>query len=430
MKFKNILVSLMSVAIISSSIIGCSGENSKNKDSGESKKVVAWCWDKSFNGAALDIAEKIYKEKNPGFELEIVDMSKQDLEQKLNTNLVSGIKEGLPDIILANDNNVIKYVSSYEGAFANLSDDINIKDFVKYKVDGITVDGKLYAVPFDIGSAGMFYRRDYIEQAGYKPEDLENITWDKYIEIGKNVKSKTGHDMLTVTPSDDILIPLMMTSGNSWFITKDNKPNFVGNKVLIESLNTLKKLTDSGIAKPVTGWSEFVSSFNNGEVATVVSAVWQIPTIMQEKSQSGKWGVAQIPRLNIEGAKNASNEGGSSWMVLESSKNKDVAIDFLSKTFGSSSKFYSDFLKDNGGVGSYIKAFQSEAYKEPVEFFGGERVYENFAKWSEQIPTSVVGTYTQEAKDALKAEIPNIINGGNIEEALQNAQKLYEQQVK
>lgn len=431
MKIKKLLSTIMALTVTTTILSGCGNKKEVQETSNsEGKKIVAWCWDQSFNGAALKIAEELYKKDNPDFTLEIVDMSKIDLEQKLNTNLVSGVTTGLPDIILANDINIAKYINSYEGAFTDLSGKINYDDFSSYKVDGVTINGKQYAIPFDIGSAGMFYRRDYIEEAGFKPEDLENITWERYIEIGKVVKEKTGKDMLTVNPNEDTMIPIMLNSSGSWFTTEDNKANFVDNKALIESLKVFKELSTSGIAKPVTGWSEFVGSFNNGDVATVISAVWQIPTIMDGKDQSGKWGVTTIPRLsNVEGAKNASNEGGSSWMVLESSKSKDLAIDFLAKTIGGNSDFYSEFLTKNGGVGSYTKAFSSEAYSKEIEFFGGQKVYQLFSEWSKEVPGITIGMYTQEAKDALKTEFSNIINGGDIDKSLEAMQNLFEQQV-
>ena len=431
MKMKKLLSTIMALTVTTTILVGCGNKSEGDKTtSSEGNKLVAWCWDQSFNGAALKIAEELYKKDNPDFTLEIVDMSKIDLEQKLNTNLVSGVTTGLPDIILANDINIAKYINSYEGAFADLSGKINYDDFSKYKVDGVTIDGKQYAIPFDIGSAGMFYRRDYLEAAGFKPEDLENITWERYIEIGKVVKEKTGKDMLTVNPNEDTLIPIILNSAGSWFTTEDNKPNFVGNKALVEALKVFKELSTSGIAKPVTGWSEFVGSFNNGDVATVVSAVWQIPTIMDAKDQSGKWGIAPIPRLsNVGGAKNASNEGGSSLMVLDSSKSKDLAIDFLAKTIGGNSDFYSEFLTNNGGVGSYTKAFTSEAYSKEIEFFGGQKVYQIFSEWSKEVPGITIGMYTQEAKDALKTEFSNIVNGGDINKSLEAMQSLFEQQV-
>lgn len=434
---KKLLSVLLLVSMTASLLAACG--SSKSSDSGQSgtgneggsasKKVVAWAWDPSFNGAALKIAEELYAKENPGFELEVVDMAKTDLEQKLNTNLASGVKEGLPDIILVNDPNIQKYVTAYPGTFADFTDKVDYSQFSPYKVDALTIDGKVYGVPFDIGVTGMFYRSDYLEQAGFKAEDLENITWDEYIEIGKVVKEKTGKYMSTINPNDEALTSILLQSGGSWYITPDNKGNFVDNPVMTETLRVYKAIADSGIAKPVTGWSEFVGSFNAGDVATVVSGVWQISSIMDAKDQSGKWRVAPIPRLNVEGAVNASNEGGSSWFVLEGSANKDLAIDFLAKTIGGSSEFYERFLNENGGVGSYIPSFSSEAYSQTPEFFGGQPIYTDFTKWSTEVPGISLGMYTQEAKDALKNELPNILNGSDLTQSLANIQKLFEQQV-
>ncbi|AZK48988.1 extracellular solute-binding protein [Paenibacillus lentus] len=413
---------------------GSSNSNSAEKEGDDAgaagaKKVVAWAWDPSFNGAALKIAEDLYKKDHPDFQLEIVDMAKADLEQKLNTNLAAGVKDGLPDIILVNDPNIQKYVTAYPGTFADFKEKVDFTQFSPYKVDALRIEDKIYGVPFDIGVTGMFYRSDYLEEAGYTAEDLENITWDEYIEIGKVVKEKTGKYMATINPNDEALTSILLQSAGSWYITEDNKGNFVDNPAMTETLRVYKAIADSGIAKPVTGWSEFVGSFNAGDVATVVSGVWQIASIMDAQDQSGKWRVAPIPRLEVEGGVNASNEGGSSWFVLEGSANKDLAIDFLAKTIGGSTEFYERFLTENGGVGSFIPAFSSEVYNQEPEFFGGQPIYSDFTRWSTEVPGISLGMYTQEAKDALKNELPNILNGADLTQSLANIQKHFEQQV-
>lgn len=432
MVLKKLLSVLLFVSLTASLLAAC-GAGSKagagNEEGSSSNKVIAWAWDPSFNGAALKIAEEIYQKEHPEFDLEVVDMAKADLEQKLNTNLAAGVQDGLPDIILVNDPNIQKYVTAFPGTFADFTDKVDYSQFSPYKVDALTVDGKKYGVPFDVGVAGLFYRTDYLEQAGFTKADLENITWDEFIEIGKVVKEKTGKYMTTINPNDEALTSILLQSAGSWYITEDNKGNFVDNPVMAETLRVYKALADSGIAKPVTGWSEFVGSFNAGDVATVTSGVWQVSSIMDAKDQSGKWGVAPIPRLNIEGGVNASNEGGSSWFVLDKSKNKDLAIDFLAKTIGGSTEFYERFLLENGGVGSYIPAFSSEAYAKPSEFFGGQAIYSDFTKWSTEVPGISLGMYTQEAKDALKNELPNILAGSDLTQSLKNIQQLFEQQV-
>lgn len=235
--------------------------------------------------------------------------------------------------------------------------------------------------------------------------------------------------MATINPNDEALTSILLQSAGSWYITPDNKGNFVDNPAMTETLRVYKAIADSGIAKPVTGWSEFVGSFNAGDVATVVSGVWQIASIMDAQDQSGKWRVAPIPRLNVEGGVNASNEGGSSWFVLEESANKDMAIDFLASTMGSSTEFYERFLTENGGVGSFIPAFSSEVYNQKPEFFGGQAIYSDFTRWSTEVPGISLGMYTQEAKDALKNELPNILNGADLTQSLANIQKHFGQQV-
>lgn len=433
---KKALSTLLVTALMAGALSACgssdnsTGNTSNSEAEGGKQKVVAWAWDPSFNGKALKIAEEIFKQEHPDFELEVVDMAKTDLEQRLNTNLAAGVTEGLPDILLVNDPNIQKYVNSYPGTFAEFTNSsVDFSQFSQYKVDALTVDGKIYGVPFDIGVTGLFYRTDILSEAGFTAEDLENITWDEYIEIGKVVKEKTGKYMSTINPNDEAWTSILLQSAGSWYITADNKGNFVNNPVMTETLRLYKAISDSGIAKPVTGWSEFVGSFNAGDVATVVSGVWQIASIMDAADQKGLWAVAPTPRLNIEGGVNASNEGGSSWFVLDGSANKELAMDFLGSTIGGSSEFYERFLTEAGGVGSYIPAFSSEAYQQTSEFFSNQAIYADFTEWSTQVPGISLGMYTQEAKDALKNELPNILNGADLEKSLANIQQLFEQQV-
>ncbi|WP_156099104.1 extracellular solute-binding protein, partial [Anoxybacillus sp. KU2-6(11)] len=55
--------------------------------------------------------------------------------------------------------------------------------FPTFKKDLTSVDGKFYAMPFDAGPTGMFYRTDLFEKAGIKAEDIE--TWDDFLAAAK-----------------------------------------------------------------------------------------------------------------------------------------------------------------------------------------------------------------------------------------------------
>ena len=90
------------------------------------------------------------------------------------------------------------FLTAYGDAFQDVSSKIQASNFMDYKAQAASKNGKLYGVPFDSGVTALFYRTDLIEQAGYKKEDMNNLTWEKYIEIGKAVKAKTGKAMLTL----------------------------------------------------------------------------------------------------------------------------------------------------------------------------------------------------------------------------------------
>ena len=185
--------------------------------------VTVWCWDKNFNGATMKEAGERYAKMHPDVTINVVDFAKPDMEQKLQAQLASGTTDGLPDIVLIEDYGAQKYLQSFTNAFEPLSDSkaIDYKTFANYKVALSTVGDKTYSLPFDSGDSAMFYRSDYLTQAGYKAEDLNNITWDKLIEIGKAVEAKTGHKMLDLDLNDVGLVRIMMQSAGGWYFTPD-----------------------------------------------------------------------------------------------------------------------------------------------------------------------------------------------------------------
>ncbi|WP_310739793.1 hypothetical protein [Oceanobacillus alkalisoli] len=104
---------------------------------------------------------------------------------------------------------------------------------------------------------------------------------------------------------------------------------------------------------------------------------WMTPSIKAEESQAGKWTVVPIPRLPVDGAVNASNQGGSSFYVLNI-PGKEKAAEFLTSTFGSNVDLYQDLVTDIGAIGTYIPALDEEAFNQPDDFFGGQKIVSDF----------------------------------------------------
>ncbi len=401
----------LAVALTGASLLGIAAASAT--------EITVWAWDPNFNGATMVEAGKRYAETHPDVTVNVVDFDKSALEQKIQAQLASGTTDGLPDILLIEDYGAQKYLQSFPGAFEPLNGKVDYAGFAPYKVEVSTVNGQTYSLPFDSGVTGWFYRSDLLGEAGYTAEDLENITWDRLIEIGQDIKEKTGQILLPIDPNDGGLIRVLMQSAGSWYFDADGNPQIVGNAALKAALETYQRLIASGITKPVAGWPEYTGSFTSGDTLGTVSGVWMTATIKANADQSGKWGVAPIPRLEgVEGAANASNMGGSSWYVLSSAPNKDVAIDFLAEIWGKDVDFYQSILVNQGALGSLLAAREGEAYKASDEFFGGAPVWQNFSDWLNQIPAVNYGIFTNEADAAIVAQIPALTSGANVDEVL------------
>lgn len=426
------LLALILVSILL--LAACSSGSKTEESSGEEKdtnEITVWTWDPNFNIKAMETAKEVYASGNPDLKINIIENAQDDIIQKLNTSLSSGTTKGLPNIVLIEDYRAQGFLQAYPDMFHELTGEFKTEDFADYKIAPTSLDGKNYGLPFDTGVAGLYVRTDYLEEAGYTVEDLQNIDWDQYVEIGKKVKEVTGKQMLTLDPNDLGLIRMMIQTAGSWYLQEDGvTPNLADNEPLKVALETYKKIIDADLALPVSDWSQFLAGFNSGDVATVPTGNWITPSIKAESSQSGKWAVVPFPKLaGVDDSINASNLGGSSWYVLNI-PGKEEAADFLAKTFGTNTEFYQTINQEIGAIGTYKPAAEGDAYQASDDFFGGQKIIADFAKWTEQIPQVNFGLHTYAIEDILAVELQNYLKGKELDKTLEDAQAQAETQVK
>lgn len=386
--------------------------------------LTVWTWDPAFNIPAIEEAGNIYKADHPDFKLKVVETLSDDCETKLITAAESGDLSTLPDIVLMQDNSYQKFVSIYPEAFTDLTDSgIDFSQFAAGKLSYSTVDGKNYGVPFDNGAVIGAYRTDYLEQAGYTIDDLTDIDWNRFIEIAKDVKAKTGKYMLSgQADSPDMVMEMLQSAGASLF-DKDGKPAMTDNAALKECISIYQKMVEEDVYYEVNNWDDYVSSITTGQVAGVINGNWISATIMGMKDTSGKWAITNMPKLiETPNATNYSNNGGSSWYITSNCKNKDLAIDFLKSTFAGSVKLYENILPTTGAIGTYAPAADSTAYQEPQEFWNNQPIFAKIVDFSLKTPTNNTSPYYYDGRNAIGTQIQNIMNGADVDQAIADAQ--------
>lgn len=246
---------------------------------------------------------------------------------KLRLEIAAG---NAPDIVQMNASSVPEFAS--EGLLADLSDAFApYKDNIPEAVWNLTLyDGKNVGVPFQINSRIWLYNKEMFDAAGINADEIR--TTDEFIEAGKKLQSVYPDSYIATLGSslqwynlEDIL------SGNgARFFDEDGNYCVDTDPGVRAAFEDLKKIVDSGVVARINEWTpDWEQGFNNRVIASTLIGSWMthfLNTYLDD-SHLGKWGFAQYPAF--AGAENGSEGGGAVYCVLETSKNKDVAIDTL-----------------------------------------------------------------------------------------------------
>lgn len=434
---KNKVIAMLLTAAMAVSLAGCgssassgteastdSTEAAADSAASDENTLTVWCWDPAFNMYAIETAGELYKADHPDFNLEVIETPWDDVQTKLTTAATSNNLDTLPDILLMQDNAFQKNAISYPDAFTDLtSSGIDFSQFSEAKVAYSVVDGKNYGVPFDNGAVIAAYRTDVLEQAGYTIDDLTDITWSRYLEIGKDVLAKTGMPLLSCQAGESDVICMMLQSAGGSLFDENGDPAMVDNDILKEVMDTYAELAKAGVLIEVNDWDQYVGTITNSTVAGTINGCWIMASIQTAEDQAGKWAITNMPRLdNAATATNYSNNGGSSWAITTNCKNVELAADFMASTFAGSVEFYEQILPSSGALACYLPAADSDVYSEPQDFYGGQEVFALITDFAGKTPKSNTGVYYYEARDAIAVAITNVVAGGDVDAEIKNAE--------
>ncbi|SFT52502.1 lactose/L-arabinose transport system substrate-binding protein [Lachnospiraceae bacterium XBD2001] len=447
---KKLLSMMLATALVTTSFVACGGSSDTAATTGgdtatadaateaEEEEVVdlggtsedpntltVAAWDENFNIPALEAAATAYQKENPDFKLEIKTLSgSSDVEQAVTLAGSSNDYSQLPDIVLFQDHYIQNYVANYPDAWQDLEGaDIDWSDFGAEKLSYSTIDGKHYGAPVDNGTCVFAYRIDILEQAGYTIDDVTGITWDRWLEIARDVKDKTGYALLSMDHSGDDL-PYMMLQAEGQSQWKDGKPNLVGNETFKKIIEVIVQGANDGTILLANGWTEYTDNTIKGDqVAGVFNGNWIIPTIESNEAASGKWEITTIPTLS--GKEGYASNGGSSLYITGNCEKVELAQAFLAYTFGGGEgamETYDNALRNGGVITTCVSASKSDVYNEGVAFFNDQPIYTTVVEYGTHVPTIEQNDYHYTLRTSVGNLITNVQNGADIDAEIENAQ--------
>lgn len=177
-------VAVAALALTTLAACGSDDDGSSTDDGGaESADIRVWLNGTDTPQEARDWLKKTFEEDNPGSTLTIEQQEWDGLVEKLTTALSS--ESETPDVVEIGNTQAPTFTSA--GAFAPLTDeldDLGGDDLLPGFVEGATVDGETYAVPYYAGSKYIFYRKDLFEKAGLEVP----TTLDEFVEAAITLK--------------------------------------------------------------------------------------------------------------------------------------------------------------------------------------------------------------------------------------------------
>lgn len=320
---KKCLVSIATAAAMAVSLTACGGGGgsettaaaggdapapagttaAESVEAAEGQTVLKWSiWDKDLTAYYQPLVEE-FEKQNPDLKIEMVDLGSSDYQTVLGTQLTGSgsdfdivtIKD-VPGYTTLVNKGVLEPLDEYIAA-----DSVDL-DAYKGLTDQITVDGKLYELPFRSDFWVVYYNKDVFDaaQVAYPTNDM---TFEDYDALARQ---------LTVdTPGQEVYGAHYHTwrSAVQLFGILDEK-----NTILDGTYDFLKPYYELVLAEQEDGVCQdyatlktsnlhYSGAFSQGNVAMMNMGTWFISTMI-EKIKSGEytdcanWGIVKYPHAD------------------------------------------------------------------------------------------------------------------------------------
>lgn len=298
---------------------------------GENATELSYWTFVELHGKHFETMLQKWNEANPDrqIKLNVTVMPYDDMHNKLSIAVQTG--QGAPDIA---DIEVGKFPDFLKGTpqLETLNDVVEpYKDtIVKSRLDLYSKDGQIYGLPTHVGATVAFYNTEILDQAGVDYTKIK--TWEDYKKAGIQVYEKTGKYLGTADTSA-VWQSAMMLSQQRKDFTDDAGNPVVNSPELIKGLGILKDLQESNVVSTIAGGQpdteEAYGEFNNGNYASAMMPLWMMSRFTNYMPDlAGKIAIAPMPVIE-EGMPRSYGGGGTGTVVTKTAKDIKLAKDFL-----------------------------------------------------------------------------------------------------
>lgn len=401
---------LLALAVV---LAGCSigsrgkasGAGPASVDPNQTSTLTYWSWTKGSQ-AAVDAFTKTHPKIHVTFQ-QIPSGSKGGYAK-----VSDAFKAGTgPDVFNAEYLALPSFVAA--GQVADISGYLtgqNTSGYLPQALQLVTLGGRKWAVPNDIGAQVLYYRKDLFAQYGLTVPK----TWaDFQADAQQLAVRKPGVYLANYTVDDPLVLEALAgQAGARWFTTSGDAwhLNFT-DPATREVTGFWQGMLDKKLVAPVlSNTAGYTAEVADGRILTQVSVNWNAASTMTTfPGLAGKWGVSVLP--SFDGQPASGILGGSSYAVAKSSKNVAAAVEFArwmtsdpaaakARVSGGSSAYFADA----GALRVARTSFDSSYY--------GTDVYTTFDAAAHAIKPWIFGPTTTATNQVMAGKLKAAADGG------------------
>lgn len=174
----------------------------------------------------------------------------------------------------------------------DLVDSLEMEDFYPQPFEACRVDGSLKGLPLNFNPSVLYCNMSVIEKTSLGENDLENLTWNDFINICSSLKK-----------SDATTFPLGFFEYTScWWenffythgldiIKKEHFETDIFTPAGLNAIEVMRRLTQNGISENLTIRRDALSLLSENKVGFVICN----PRLLMELTNNDKWFFTQIP---------------------------------------------------------------------------------------------------------------------------------------
>jgi len=397
------------------------GVGESTPPAGSDDGAVGWAWDDAADALATTV-DPYLEQAGDGPSVAIEGVDHSAMNDQFRSALVSG--SGAPAFAVLESVVAPTFVNT--GGLADLSDRLDASTADRF-VDGAWGsftgrDGAVFAIPWDLGPVGMFYRRDVYDNAGVDPGAIE--TWADFVAAGQRLPD--GVDLLNLPPNDldGVWRRGFRQLGGQPF-TDDGAVN-VASETSVRVAETIERLVDADVTNNLESWgSDWFNAYSEGSIATLPAGPWMEGPLRERLGDTdGDWGVFAPPAFGA-GGNRATNWGGSGLCLSAETDGAvaDRAWDYL-RWVTTTPAVQNDLYREFGLFPALSDAYDAALYDEELSFFGGQPIRRTFADLAPEVPPYRYTVDTPAISEAMNTFLGRMTEGElTAREAVEEAAK-------